>query len=135
MLCKVDIWSRLKKSFLTCSLNLLMVQTNQRITNRKYPLPVKGLYRHFFVKGTFNVILGVPSSKDLNFRFTIVTFKGSVREKWKGYRLTAKNNRFWSLLILFLSVGSIRRKLIKTTYNEKRSVHTNSENCNKRLVS
>ena len=38
----------------------------------------------------------------------------------KGYRLTAKNERFWSLLILLLSVASIRRKLLKSTYTEER---------------
>jgi len=27
--------------------------------------------------------------------------KRSVREKWRGYRRTAKNNRFWLLLIFF----------------------------------
>ena len=51
----------------------------------------------------------------------------------RGYRLTAKNNRFWSLLFLLQSVASIRRKLLKTTYTEERSVHTNSESCNIRL--
>ena len=30
-----------------------------------------------------------------------------------GYRLTAKNYRWWSLLICLLSVASIRRKLLK----------------------
>ena len=36
----------------------------------------------------------------------------------RGYRLTAKNNRFRSLLILLLSVASIRRKLLKTSHTE-----------------
>ena len=40
---------------------------------------------------------------------------------------------FWSLLILLLSVASIRRKLLKTTNTEERSVHTNSERCNIQL--
>jgi len=31
--------------------------------------------------------------------------------------------------------ASIRRKLVKTTYTEERSVRTNSENCNIRLGS
>ena len=34
------------------------------------------------------------------------------------------------LLILFLSVSSTRRKLLKTNLTEERSVHTNSESCN-----
>ena len=32
----------------------------------------------------------------------------------RGYRLTEKNKRFWSLLILLFSVASIRRKLWRT---------------------
>ena len=58
-------------------------------------------------------------------------FKGSVRENEGGYRLTVKNKRFWSLLILLLSVASIRGKLLKT--EERYSVHLNSESCNIRL--
>ena len=41
----------------------------------------------------------------------------------RGYIHKAKNYRFLSLLILLLSVVSIRRKLLKTTYGEERSVH------------
>ena len=40
--------------------------------------------------------------------------KGVLAKNEKGYRLTAKNNRAWSLLILLLSVASIMRKLLKT---------------------
>ena len=47
-----------------------------------------------------------------------IWLKGSVREKWQGYRLTAINNRFWSLLILLLSVASVWRKLLKTSHTE-----------------
>ena len=53
-----------------------------------------------------------------------IIFKGSVREKWKGYRLNAIKKSVWSLLILLLSVASIRKKLIKTSYTEERSAHT-----------
>ena len=59
---------------------------------------------------------------------------GVFAKNERGYRLTAKNNRFWSLLILLLSVASIRRKLLKSTYTEEHSVHTNSESCNIWLV-
>ena len=45
----------------------------------------------------------------------------------RGYRLAAKMKPFSLLLILILSVASIRRKLLKTTHTEERSVHTNSE--------
>ena len=51
-------------------------------------------------------------------RSTEHIFKGSVREKWKGHLLNAIKQRFWSLLILLLSVASIRRKLIKTSHTE-----------------
>ena len=47
----------------------------------------------------------------------------------------SKKRRFWSLLIFYLSVVSIRRKLLKTTHTEERSVHTNSERCNIQLGS
>ena len=58
--------------------------------------------------------------------YSFTTFK-SVREKWKGYRRTSKYIRWWSLLILLLSVASIRRKWLNTTHTLERSVHTNSE--------
>ena len=60
--------------------------------------------------------------------------KGVFEINERGCRLNAIKKRFWLLLILFLSVASIRRKLLKTTYTEERSVHTNSESCNIRLV-
>ena len=61
--------------------------------------------------------------------------KGVFAKNEKGFGLTAKNKRFWSLLILLLSVASIRRKLLKTTHTEECSIHTNSENCNIQLRS
>ena len=52
----------------------------------------------------------------------------AINEIERGYRLNAIKKRFWSLLILLLSVASIlRRKLLKTTNTEERSVHTNLE--------
>ena len=45
--------------------------------------------------------------------------KGVFAKNVKGFRLTANNNRFWSLLILLISVVSMRRKLFKTTYTEE----------------
>ena len=56
--------------------------------------------------------------------------KGVFAKNERGYRLMAKNYSFWSLLILLLSVASVRIKLLKTTKTEERSVHTNSESCN-----
>ena len=58
------------------------------------------------------------------------TLKGVFAKNERGDRLAAKNKLFWSLLILLLSVASIRRNLLKTTHTEERSVHTNSESCN-----
>ena len=59
--------------------------------------------------------------------------KGLFAKNERGDRLSAIKKRFWSLLILLLSVASIKRKLIKTSHTEERSAHTNWENCNIRL--
>ena len=68
---------------------------------------------------TFHVVFLVQSFVGL-----AVTNKNAVFSKNKrGYRLTAKNKRFWSLLILLLSVASIRRKLLKTIHTEERSAN------------
>ena len=64
------------------------------------------------------------------FLLSFLFVKGGVREKWKGIWAYGESNRFWSQLILLLSVASIRRELLKTTYSEECSVHTNSESCN-----
>ena len=40
----------------------------------------------------------------------------------------SKNIRWGSLLILFISVTSIGKKLLKTTHTEEHSIHINSEN-------
>ena len=48
--------------------------------------------------------------------------KGVFAKTERGYRLTAKNN-------------PKRRKLLKTTYAEERSVHTNLVSCNIQLGS
>ena len=61
--------------------------------------------------------------------------KGVFAKNERGYRLNAIKKRFWSLLILLLAVASIRRKLLKTTNTEERSVLTNSERCNIQLGS
>ena len=45
--------------------------------------------------------------------------KGVFAKNERGYRLTAKNKRFWSIPILLLSVASIRRKLLNTTHAEE----------------
>ena len=54
----------------------------------------------------------------------------TILTRYTSFTITSKNIRWWSLLILVLSVASIRRKLLKTTHSEERSVHTNSESCN-----
>ena len=59
--------------------------------------------------------------------------KGVFVKNERGYRLNAIKKRFWSLLILLLAVASIRRKLLKNTNTEERSVLTNSERCNIQL--
>ena len=59
--------------------------------------------------------------------------KGVFAKNERGYRLSAIKKRFWSLLILLLSVASIRRKLLKTSHTEQLSGHTNGEKCNIQL--
>ena len=58
-------------------------------------------------------------------RYLIVTLdislKGAFAKNERGYRLTAKNYRWWSQPILLLSVASIMRKLLKMTLTEERS--------------
>ena len=48
--------------------------------------------------------------------------KGVFAKNERGYRLTAEYCQWRSLLILLLSVASIKRKLLKTTNTEERSV-------------
>ena len=50
--------------------------------------------------------------EDIN-RIKLHLKKGVFVKNERGYRLTAKNNRFRSLLILLPYVTSIRRKLLK----------------------
>ena len=56
--------------------------------------------------------------------FYLAQLKGVFAKNERGYRLNAIKKRFWSLLILLLSVASIRRKLIKTSHTEERSANT-----------
>ena len=42
--------------------------------------------------------------------------KGVFAKNERSYRNTSKNIRWWSLLILLLSVAPIGRKLLKTTH-------------------
>ena len=63
--------------------------------------------------------------------FPFSYFRSGLQKCLRWYRFTAKNYQWWSLL----SVASIRRKLLKTTLTEERSVQTNSESCNIRLRS
>ena len=53
----------------------------------------------------------------LGFSTKVTTFFRGLKGVF-AKRLMAKNKRFWSLLILLLSVASIRRKLFKTTHIE-----------------
>jgi len=65
-------------------------------------------------------------------KFLCLTERECSRKMKGGDRLTAKNNSFWLILIIYLSIASIRKFLKKTTSTEIRSVHTNSESFNKR---
>ena len=61
-----------------------------------------------------NIFKGIINVRNFNVRLLKLRLKGVLAKNEKGYRLTAKNNRAWSLLILLLSVASIMRKLLKT---------------------
>ena len=61
--------------------------------------------------------------------FEEVPLKRVFEENERGCRLTSKNIWWWLLLMFLLFVVSIRRKLLKTTQTEERSIHTNSESC------
>ena len=52
--------------------------------------------------------------------------KGVFAKNERGYRLTSNEILHRSLLILLLSVASIRRKSFKTSNTQERSVYTNS---------
>jgi len=64
-----------------------------------------------------------------------MNLKGVIAKNERGYRVNAIKKRFWSRLILLLSVASIRRKLLKKTDTKERSGHTNLERCNIQLGS
>ena len=51
------------------------------------------------------------------------------------FKLTSIYSISWLLLILLLSVASIKKKLLKTNHTEERIIHSNSESCNFRLGS
>ena len=51
----------------------------------------------------------IKNTKFLSF-LEINYWKGVFDKNEMGYRLTAQNNHFWSLLILLLSVSSLRKK-------------------------
>ena len=85
----------------------------------------------------FSKFLITSQSEEFQWYFKVLirpvqksTLKGVFAKYERGYRLTAKNKCFWSLL---LSVASLKRKLLKMTNAEERSVHTNSESCNIQL--
>ena len=80
---------------------------------------------------TYNLNLYNAISKAVwqqrNFRNNKRFLKGMFAKNERGHRLTAINNRFWSLPIFLLSIASIMRKLLKTSHTEERRFLTNSE--------
>ena len=62
-------------------------------------------------------------SRNINLSKKVLSLKGVFVKNERGYRRNAKNMRFWSLLILLLSVASIRRNLLKTIHTEEWSAH------------
>ena len=68
----------------------------------------------------FNPAIHVRScfQAHLNNRLFSIYLKVVFAKNKRGYRLNATTERFWMLLILLLSVASIRRKLLKTSHDE-----------------
>ena len=59
------------------------------------------------------MVIGIKSVfKDITIK-TLNFSKGVFAKNERGYRRNAKNKRFRSLLILLLSVASVRRKLLR----------------------
>ena len=77
----------------------------------------------FFLPLAFIIFLSISTGSFIN--VGSVGLKGVFAKNERGYRLNAIKKRFWSPLILLLSVASIRRKLIKTSHTEERRSHTN----------
>ena len=86
----------------------------------------KRVYLKSFAKITFIFFSFLHNIRNPANKWVLVKvlkpLKGVFAKNERGYK-----KRFWSLLILLLSVASIRRKLLKTTNTEERSVLTNSE--------
>ena len=64
--------------------------------------------------------------KKQNLKITVNFYlKGVFAKNERGYMLPAKNDRFYSLLIILPFLVSIIRKLLTKTHTKERSVHTN----------
>ena len=81
--------------------------------------------RQTIVENKLNWELLNPDSLTSIYTLGSFNLKGVFAKNERGYRLNAIKSAFLSLLIFLLSVASIRRKLIKTSHTEERSVHTN----------
>ena len=58
---------------------------------------------------TKNILRQAQFINNRNIEFGSV-LKGSVREKWQGYMLISNQIRYWSLLVLILSVASFTQE-------------------------
>ena len=114
-------WSAPNISLFYCREDYVLVCN----TNRECHNVFNSSRNQNFSRWTFKT----PSS----FWLCFVSLKGVFAKNERGYRLNAIKKRFWSILILLLSVASIRRKLIKTPHTEERSAHTNWGSWNIRL--
>ena len=75
----------------------------------------------FQVEKSCVICISIPRCKKVKPRFNWIKsfnsgqLKGVFAKNERGYRLKTINNRFWSLIILLLSVSSIWRKLLKNS--------------------
>ena len=109
---------------------IIMIWNNKNDNNYNYSdnnsNNINANYDNIYDKYSENIIIKVQISKQGGFKFLLVLkrtklffhLKGVFAKNERGYRLTAIKKRFWSLLILLLSVASIRRKFLKTSHTE-----------------
>ena len=106
--------STIYNNFLTwCYLRNILYHKFCRLGHQPLPLILTKILKKDIVK-----MKGIPWITHILVKLTdfislLIILKGVFTKNKRGYRLTAKNKRFWSLLILLLSFASIRRKLLK----------------------
>ena len=109
-------------------LNLLLLKGQRCVKD-----PLDKFYRniilqlHLHIDICLNKLLQHRNKLLLQWLSFFWALKGVFAKNKRGYWLRSKNIWWWLLLILFLSILPIRRKLLKRSLH---ILHTNSESCN-----